>query len=298
MTRKALEVRVGAVVVLAGIILVVGTMWFQKFQFAEKRYPFFVTFEQVGGLSSGDPIMINGVERGRVNAVSLQAGHVVVELGVVEGVLLPDDSEVLLKSIGIMGERFVAITAGTSGRMIAEGDTLNGKFLAGLTEVMGGAGAILDDVGAAARDLRDVAEILAAQGRLQETMDNLAAASEDLRELTSEGGPRLSSALEKFESASTAMDNLLSKHYASLDSSLAAFGRAGGRVEVTMENLEGVSFDLREITSALLDGEGGLGRLLVDDTLVNRLEATITHLDSLILDVRRNPHRYLKLSIF
>lgn len=298
MTRKALEVRVGAVVVLAGIILVVGTMWFQKFQFAEKRYPFFVTFEQVGGLSSGDPIMINGVERGRVNAVSLQAGHVVVELGVVEGVLLPDDSEVLLKSIGIMGERFVAITAGTSGRMIAEGDTLNGKFLAGLTEVMGGAGAILDDVGAAARDLRDVAEILAAQGRLQETMDNLAAASEDLRELTSEGGPRLSSALEKFESASTAMDNLLSKHYTSLDSSLAAFGRAGGRVEVTMENLEGVSFDLREITSALLDGEGGLGRLLVDDTLVNRLEATITHLDSLILDVRRNPHRYLKLSIF
>jgi len=298
MTRKGLEVRVGAVVVTAGIILVVGTMWFQKFQLVEKRYPFFVEFEQVGGLSGGDPIMVNGVERGRVNEVHLEAGHVVAEMGIREDVILPDDSHIVLKSIGIMGERFVAITTGASRRAIAEGDTVEGVFLAGLPEVMGGAGTVLEDVAAAARDLRDVAEILAAQGKLQETMDNLAAASKDMREIAAEGGPRLTGALEKFESASTTMDKLLTKHYASLDSSLAAFGRAGGKVEVTVDNLDVVSSDLREITASLRAGEGGLGRLLVDDTLVNRLEATISHLDSLILDVRKRPGRYLKVELF
>jgi len=298
MTRRGLEVRVGAVVVLAGIILVVGTMWFQKFQFVEKRYPIFVKFDQVGGLSSGDPIMVNGVERGRVNAIDLRAGYVVAELGIREDVAFPDDSDIRLKSIGIMGERFVAIKAGTSRRSVAEGDTLDGKFLAGLPEVMGGAGDVLEDVAAAARDLREVAEVLTAQGKLQETMDNLAAASEDMRKFAAEGGPKLSSALESFESASTSMDELLDKHYSSLDSSLAAFGRSGGRVEMTMANLDTVAANLMDITTMLRSGEGGLGRMIYDDTLVNRLEATITHLDSLILDIRRHPRRYLNLELF
>ena len=34
MTSRGLEIRVGAVVLLAAILLVVGTMWFQRFQVA------------------------------------------------------------------------------------------------------------------------------------------------------------------------------------------------------------------------------------------------------------------------
>ena len=52
---------------LAALIAVIGTMWFQKFQLAEKRYPFFVRFDEVGGLVNSDPIQINGVERGDVD---------------------------------------------------------------------------------------------------------------------------------------------------------------------------------------------------------------------------------------
>jgi hypothetical protein len=37
MTGRGLEIRVGAVVLLAGLLLVVGTMWFQRFAVAEKR---------------------------------------------------------------------------------------------------------------------------------------------------------------------------------------------------------------------------------------------------------------------
>ncbi len=67
MTSRGLEIRVGAVVILGALIAVIGTMWFQKFQLAEKRYTFFVRFNEVGGLLNGDPIQINGVERGNVD---------------------------------------------------------------------------------------------------------------------------------------------------------------------------------------------------------------------------------------
>jgi len=298
MTGRGLEIRVGAVVVVAAVIAVIGTMWFQKFQLAEKRYSFYARFDEVGGLVSGDPIYVNGVERGRVNVIDLRPDRVVVELAVREGVPIPDDSRVALKSIGIMGERLVAITQGESGTMIAPGDTLPGEFLMGLSEVMGSAGAILDEVEVTTKHLREIAEALNAEGKLREGVDDFAATSKNLRGMTEGNRERLDRAIEKFDHSATQLDQLLSTHYASLDSSLAALGRAGGKVDVTVDNLAVVADDLREITAKLRAGEGSAGRLIQDDTLVRRLESTAAELDSLLEDIRQNPGRYVKFSLF
>ena len=63
-----------------------------------------------------------------------------------EGVLVPNDSQVSLQAVGIMGERNVTIVRGKSPHAIAEGDTINGVLLMGLGEVMGKAGDIIDEV--------------------------------------------------------------------------------------------------------------------------------------------------------
>ena len=298
MTRRRLEIRVGFFVVLAAVIAVVGTMWFQQFKLTEQRYHFSVRFSEVGGLVAGDPIYVSGVESGRVRSIELHPGYVVTEVGVREGVSVPVDSRIDLKSVGIMGERFVSITRGPSPRMAAPGDTLEGQFLAGLSEVMGSVGAIIEDIAVAARDLREVTAVLAGEGLLEETMENLADASSDMRDITAENRPRLSSALERFESVAAMMDSLVTTHYDSVDSSLAAFGRAGAQVEVTVDNLTAVSAEMRAITDSLQAGHGTLGRLIKDDTIGVRLEAAISRLDSLIADIQRHPHKYVLFKLF
>jgi phospholipid/cholesterol/gamma-HCH transport system substrate-binding protein len=298
MTRRGLEIRVGAVVVVAAVIAVVGTMWFQRFRLVEKRYPFFVQFEEIGGLVPGDPIHINGVELGRVNGVSLGAGRVTVEMGVREGVPVPDDSRIVLKSIGIMGERFVEITQGRSPRLVAPGDTLDGTFLMGLSEVMGSAGGILEEVERAARSVREVAESLASEGRVGETMQNLADVSGSLRDMTTGEDAALANAIARFDHTATLLDSLVATHYAALDTSLAAVGRAGGRIEVAAGNLEAISDDIRDITRALRDGEGTAGRLIYSDSLAVRMESATARLDSLIDDIKMRPGRYVTFKLF
>jgi len=299
MSRRGLEARVGALVVLAAVIAVVGTMWFQRFQFAETRYPIHVRFTEVGGLIAGDPIHVNGVERGKVQGVELVApGEVVVEMGIREDVAVPVDSRIVLKSIGIMGERFVSITQGASSQMVQPGETIDGEFLMGMSEVMGSAGDILTDVQEAARSLREVAEMLTAQGKLQETMDNLADVSGSLREVTTGEDAAVIAAIEKFNHVATMMDSLVTNHYASMDSSMAAFGRAGGRIEVAADNIAGISDDLKSISQALRDQEGTAGRLIYDDALIHRLEHTLTSVDSLIIDMKLHPGRYVTFKIF
>ncbi len=298
MTGRGLEIRVGAVVVLATVVAVIGTMWFQKFQLAEKRYHIFVQFNEVGGLVSGDPVYVNGVERGRVESVSLLSDRVVVDLGIRDGSSIPDDSRVQLKSIGIMGERFVAIRQGVAPRFVQPGDTLTGEFLMGMSEVMGSAGGILDEVQVTSRHLREIAESLSRNGKLEEGVDDFAAASKNLRRTTETNRKKLDRSIAHFERTSALLDSLIGHNFPQIDSTLASIGRAGGDAETTAKNLAEVSSDLKEITARLRAGQGSAGRLLTDDQLVLRMESTLAQMDSLLEDLRKHPGRYVKFSLF
>ena len=72
----------------------------------------------------------------------------------------------------------------------------------------------------------------------------------------------------------------------------------GARASRTADDLASVAADLREVAAALQRGEGTAGRLLRDDAVVDRLEATISRVDSLVWDMRRHPGRYVTFKLF
>lgn len=297
MTRIGLEIRVGVTVVIASTILIVGIMWFQQFKLGEKRYQFFVQFTEVGGLNSNDPINVNGVEKGRVENVDLRAHDVVVEMGVVTGTEIPVDSRIMLRSLGIMGERFVAIRSGESAQMIQPGDTLKGTLRAGMSEVMGQAGPVLGELTGAIQELQKVLSAVNENDKLQRSMDNLQTFSDNLRDITADGKP-LSNAIIKFERVSSKLDSLLLNRYSVLDSSLESMGRAGRQFEVAVGNLAEASAALKDIAAKLRAGEGSLGKLINEDDFLKKLDKTVTDLDDLILDIKKHPGRYLSVHLF
>ncbi|NIM19246.1 MAG: MCE family protein [Candidatus Latescibacteria bacterium] len=297
MTPKALEVRVGITVVVASTILIVGIMWFQKFKLVERRYDFFVQFPEVGGLTPDDPINVNGVERGRVGDILLRERDVLVEMGVLEGVKIPVDSRITLRSLGIMGERFVAIKSGSASVFIQPGDTLIGKMHAGMSEVLGGAGKVLEELTETTRELRSVLLTVTGGEKLQTSMENLQELSRNLRNLTEEDKPLLV-AIQKFERVSSKLDSLLTRRYAALDSSLASVGRAGQRFEVAVKNLTEASDALKDIGEQLRTGDGALGRILFEENFLDKLNRTVADLDTLIIDIKKHPGRYLSFSLF
>jgi phospholipid/cholesterol/gamma-HCH transport system substrate-binding protein len=66
----------------------------------------------------------------------------------------------------------------------------------------------------------------------------------------------------------------------------------------TMERADSAFVRIDRITARLEAGEGSLGRFLVDTTFAVRAEAALLSFDLLLKDVRENPHRYVRLSIF
>ncbi len=65
----------------------------------------------------------------------------------------------------------------------------------------------------------------------------------------------------------------------------------------TIQNFNIAVNSLNKTISAINSGQGTLGKLVYEDTLYNSIDSTIDQIDSLLRDIRKNPHQYLRFSI-
>jgi phospholipid/cholesterol/gamma-HCH transport system substrate-binding protein len=61
--------------------------------------------------------------------------------------------------------------------------------------------------------------------------------------------------------------------------------------------LDTLSGDVRRVVDNISTGEGSLARLINDDQLVRRWEATAGEIDELVADIRANPKKYLHVNV-
>jgi len=67
---------------------------------------------------------------------------------------------------------------------------------------------------------------------------------------------------------------------------------------VTLERVDSTFARLDRITARVEAGDGSIGRLLADSTFAVRAEEVLRQMDLLLSDLRENPRRYVRLSIF
>jgi phospholipid/cholesterol/gamma-HCH transport system substrate-binding protein len=143
-----------------------------------------------------------------------------------------------------------------------------------------------------------VTEALNKDGKLKNGIDDIAATTKNVRAMTEENRAHITSTLENLDKSTAQLNKLLDTHYADIDSSLTAFGKAGREVNNSVAHLTEISNNLAQISTNLKDGKGSAGRLLTDKTLVENLEKATASLDTLLKDMKAHPNKYVKFSLF
>jgi len=92
--------------------------------FATGGYDVQAVFANCSGLRAGSPIMIAGVEVGRVKSIGLEDYEAKLILSIREGVELQKDAIASIKTKGLIGEKFVEITPGAEDDTITPGGRL------------------------------------------------------------------------------------------------------------------------------------------------------------------------------
>lgn len=298
MDNKSLEFRVGLTIFLAALVFVIGLMWFQGFKISRSTYLLNAVFPMVGGIDHGDEVSVNGVEKGEVERVSLRERDVLVTMKLSADVRVPDDSRVILQTIGVMGERIVVIILGESDGFLEPGDTLWGIYDPGVSEALASLGHLMEDLTALTVDIRRIAGVLADGEKLESTIDNLASITSKLKILIEENAPQFERGITSFSRSAERVDAFLDRNTEHLDSVVVSLRDMTEELPDLLVKLRDVTGSLTDIAQYLETDESTLGALLRDRELLTKLETTIDSLDELINDIRANPKKYLKLEIF
>ncbi len=122
MEKAKLELVVGAFVLVGIICLGYLSIKLGKLEIiGGNLYNIDAEFDSVSGLKPGATVEIAGVEVGRVKAITLKEDRGVVTLSIRNDVKLFSDSIASIKTRGIIGEKFVSLTAGGGGEALPAG---------------------------------------------------------------------------------------------------------------------------------------------------------------------------------
>ncbi len=126
MKKLDLELAVGLFIIAGVICLVYLSIQLGKMEVVGKRgYDIHALFSNSGGLKTGSSIEIAGVEVGRVKSITLDNYQARVVLNLTERVEIQEDAVASIKTSGLIGEKYVEITPGGSGKMIEPGGQIH-----------------------------------------------------------------------------------------------------------------------------------------------------------------------------
>ncbi|MBT4140815.1 MAG: MCE family protein [Candidatus Latescibacteria bacterium] len=302
MRKREQEIILGAVVFFAAVIVVVGAMWLsERYAGAAGGYRVRVQFESVPGLQVGNPVTFRGVWVGKVLGIYLDEGQPIVTLGFAKFDALPVDSRIIVKSDGLLGGQMVEIYVGNASKTLADNALIDGEMAGGMEETMAEGGKLLSKVNQTVNQVASDQNLV----HISNTIARFDTATQILNTTLAHNQKNLKVLLDSLALASGDASGLLRENRADLRTSVKNLKDATGRMGVLAQNMEETSqsmkemFDnLNQITGQMRSGQGTVGKLIQEDSMYQHLDRTLTTVDSLIEDVKRDPTRYFKFSVF
>ena len=199
-------------------------------------YPVNVHFDSVAGLLTGSPVQVAGIKVGQVDSIGLQNGRARVIMGIYKKITLHADSRASIKSLGILGDKYVELTLGSESQAkLKDGDTIVFVLPGGdLDSLIDTTSQILADVREVTFALRETLGGEKGRDRLDSILDRVALATEDITRITSSIDARIDDIMANLQSFTGNLDKITSENKDGL--------------KATIDNLAAFSEDLSEIT--------------------------------------------------
>ncbi len=281
----ALYFIVGLVIIVALVILVFGMFFLNDKDPRETYLSYYLRFSQVSTLAQDDPVKVNGVKLGKVESIVLHGNGVLVRISLRNDVKIPKDSDIRVQNIGLLGERQIGMLLGDSLQMFSTGDTIRGQFDAGIAEVMGMAGEVMDSAKVIMNIAHTVLDSTIATQDFRDRFRRILAKAEDLEDqasgLIQRADPALQGSLANLSVATRKINEILDENKEPLKNLVADANSLLGQTNTLVVGADTAVQRILALTQKLESKNNTLGILLNDRKLHDDLATTIHSADSL-----------------
>jgi phospholipid/cholesterol/gamma-HCH transport system substrate-binding protein len=298
--RRA-EIQAGLAFIFSVIVLVGGVLWFKNFRIGAKNVKIQVEFPNTSGLVRGDPVEIRGVPSGQVDEIRVEGGGARVVMQVKRNVKLHENAEFVVKNVGIMGQKMIAVDPGSPEVPLAsEGMLFRGTYEPGIPEFIANLGNVVDTFGRLGNRLDSVLGSLQGGDKrsLTNTLENLEVVTADLRTFFVETRGDLSGSVRNFNVAMTTLNRTFEGRDREIGELIDNTARASAHFDSSLTAFQETAAAAESLLHAIQDGNGSAAKLLRDDDLYQDLRETLADTRALVQDMKAHPHRYVKLSLF
>ncbi len=300
--------KVGAMTLVLSGALYGGWQFISRTAGTSDGYTVWATLDDVTGVAPRSRVMISGVQVGVVDKISLDptSGKARVDVRMKPEFPLFDDAAIGKKATSLIGEYYIVLTPGTDGKeQLDDGDEVKFRIEeANLDTIQTQIYEILKDVKGVTESLEQTVGSQRGQEQIDRILENLAQTMEglnqairenraDLRQtlrnanaITTESRPELLAILQNIKESTAAVKEMTARPEApgarpgEIRESVERINRASESLESLMKHADNVA--------ARIDrGEGTVGRLTKDETLINEVEEVVEGVNSFVGGISR-----------
>ena len=278
------EIKIALVAIVGILVMYFGINFLKGINLFSTNNAYYMTFDDIQGLGASTPIYADGYKVGTVDGIDYdyaKNGPIKVKVDITKDLRIPEGSQAEIVK-DLMGNLQVnlllannpgAVNAGIMGKA-GELVPVIEKMLPKIDSILSSVNALLADPALAAT-LHNAKTIT----------DNLTVSTHELNTLMAGLNKQVPGMIGK---ANGVLDNThrLTSNLANLD------------VQGTLDRVNQTLESAHQFTEKLNSNKGSLGLLMNDTKLYDNMTSTMSHADSLMIDLKSHPKRYVHFSVF
>lgn len=289
------EVKIALVAIVALVLLFFGLNFLKGLTLFCSSATYNMSFKDLKGLSESTAIYADGYKVGTVTSIEYDyenAGNVLVKCDIDPQLRIPKGSQAEIES-DLMGNIKVnLLLANNPKEKIEPGGLIMGVdekgMMAQFQEVLPTVMAIvpkLDSIVTSVNTILANPSIVNILRNAEDMTANLKVTTSELNSLAMQLN-RSVPGMMQHANATLQNTETLTGNLAKVD------------VDATMKKIDNTLDNLEQMSKALNNREGTLGLLMYDKGVYNNLNSTMRHADSLMIDLKAHPKRYVHFSVF
>lgn len=289
------EIKIALVAIVGFLILYFGINFLKGMNLFSTNNTYFITFDDIQGLGASTPIYADGYKVGTVDGLEYdykENGPIKVKVDIIKDLRIPQGSKAEIVK-DLMGNLQVNLLLANNPRERVEpGGIIPGAVNGGMMDKAASLVPVvekmlpkLDSILTSVNALLADPALAASLHNVETITSNLTVSTRELNTLMAGLNKQVPGMIGK---ANGVLDNTnrLTANLASLD------------VQGTLNKVNQTLESAHQFTEKLNSNQGSLGLLMNDTKLYDNLTSTMGHADSLVIDLKAHPKRYVHFSVF
>lgn len=289
------EIKIALVAIVGILIMYFGINFLKGMNLFSTNNAYYMTFDDIQGLGASTPIYADGYKVGTVDGMEYdykENGPIKVKVDIIKDLRIPQGSKAEIVK-DLMGNLQVNLLLANNPRERVEpGGIIPGAVNGGMMDKAASLVPVvekmlpkLDSILTSVNALLADPALAASLHNVETITSNLTVSTRELNTLMAGLNKQVPGMIGK---ANGVLDNTnrLTANLASLD------------VQGTLNKVNQTLESAHQFTEKLNSNQGSLGLLMNDTKLYDNLTSTMGHADSLVIDLKAHPKRYVHFSVF